>query len=170
MSEDELVAMGFVRGAFGIRGWVKVHTDTEFADGLFDYPTWWLKQPDGTWKPYTLLEGAVHTKDIAAQLEGIDDRDKAAALRGCTIAVPRSSLPVLAEGEYYWSDLVGLNVVNPEGDVFGKVTELLPNGTANEVLVVHDGTQERLIPYVAAYVLEVDVPNQRMVVAWGLDY
>ena len=42
MREDELVAMGFVRGAFGIRGWVKVHTDTEFADGLFDYPTWWL--------------------------------------------------------------------------------------------------------------------------------
>ena len=80
--------MGYVSGPFGIRGWVNVVADTEYADSLFDYQIWWLGR-DGSWKPYTLIEGCVHTKKLAAQFEGVNGRDQAFALKGCEIAVPR---------------------------------------------------------------------------------
>ena len=82
---DDLTVMGYVSGPFGIRGWVNVVADTEYADSLFDYQIWWLGR-DGSWKPYTLIEGCVHTKKLAAQFEGVNGRDQAFALKGCEIA------------------------------------------------------------------------------------
>ena len=169
-SEDALVSMGYISGAFGIRGWVKIHADTEYADSLFDYPRWWLGRPGGAWQAYTLEDGAVHTKAIAAKLQGIAGRDEAAALRGLTIAIERSELPPAEEGEYYWADLIGLSVINLQGELLGQVSELLATGAANDVLVVHQEQTERLIPFVAAYVLEVDLPGKTVRVDWGLDY
>ena len=132
MRNEDLVIMGFVRGAFGVRGWLKVHADTEFADSLFDYPVWWLGK-NGEWKSYSFVDGEVHTKALAVQLEGVDGREQAEALQGMQIAVPRSELPKPEEDEYYWSDLVGLQVSNLQGDAFGSVTELMETG-ANDVL------------------------------------
>ncbi|MBA8734576.1 ribosome maturation factor RimM [Chromobacterium violaceum] len=169
MRDEDLVVMGFVRGAFGIKGWVKIHADTEYADGLFDYPTWWLGK-NGSWKPYAFENGAVQPKALAAKLEGVDDRDAAEALRGTQIAIPRSELPEAGDGEYYWADLIGLSVVNQQGETLGKVDSLLETG-ANDVLVVKGGDgQQRLIPFVDQYVLEVVSAEGRILVDWGLDY
>ncbi|OWY39767.1 ribosome maturation factor RimM [Xenophilus sp. AP218F] len=168
MRNEDLVPMGFVRGAFGIKGWIKIHADTEYADGLFDYPVWWLGK-DGSWKPYTFENGAVQPKALAAKLEGVDDRDAAEALRGMQIAVPRSELPEAGEGEYYWNDLIGLEVVNQEGETLGKVDSLLETG-ANDVLVVKRENGQCLIPFVDRHVLQVSLAEGRILVDWGLDY
>ncbi|WP_059284679.1 MULTISPECIES: ribosome maturation factor RimM [Aquitalea] len=160
--------MGFVRGAFGIKGWVKVQADTEYADGLFDYPVWWLGKDD-SWKPYTFENGAVQPKGLSAKLQGVDDRDGAEALRGLQVAVPRSELPEAGEDEYYWSDLIGLSVVNQQGVVLGKVTELMETG-ANDVLVVEGEYGQRLIPFVGQFVLNVNLAEASISVDWGLDY
>lgn len=168
MRDEDLVVMGFVRGAFGIKGWVKIHADTEYADSLFDYPTWWLGK-NGSWKPYAFENGAVQPKALAAKLEGVDERDTAEALRGMQIAVPRSELPEAGEGEYYWNDLIGLAVVNQQGETLGTVETLLETG-ANDVLVVKGEHGQRLIPFVDQYVLEVLLAEGRILVDWGLDY
>ncbi|MGL6070395.1 ribosome maturation factor RimM [Craterilacuibacter sp.] len=160
--------MGYVSGAFGVRGWVKIHADTEYADSLFDYPVWWLGKGD-SFKAYTFEEGAVHTKALAARLAGVEGRDQAQALRGCEIAVPRAQLPKTEEGEYYWSDLIGLEVVNQEGITLGKVKNLLETG-ANDVLVLADEGKERLLPFVNQVVLAVDLAGGRISVDWGEDF
>lgn len=165
---SDLTVMGYVSGPFGVRGWVNVVADTEYADSLFDYQTWWLGR-NGQWKAYTLLEGGVHTKKLAACLEGVEGRDQAFALKGCEIAVPRSEMPNPGEDEYYWVDLVGLEVRNTRGECLGVVERLFATG-ANDVLVVQDGETERLLPFVGAVVLKVDREARLITVDWGLDY
>lgn len=168
MRDSDLVVMGYVSGAFGVRGWVKIQASTEYADSLLDYPVWSMGK-DGNWKIYTVEEGAVQPKALVAKLEGVDNREQAEAMRGYSIAVPRSEFPEPEEDEFYWTDLVGLEVFNKDGALLGKVTSLMETG-ANDVLVVHDGTQQRLIPFVSAIVLEVDIAAKRIVADWGLDY
>lgn len=159
--------MGHVGAPFGVRGWVKVHAYTEHSDSLLDYPVWWLGH-NGQWRECEVLACDVHPKALVAHLAGCDDRDAAAALRGSEIAVPRESLPQVDENEYYWADLIGLKVVNTAGQELGSVTGLLETG-ANDVLVVQ-GERERLIPFVAQVVLEVDLAAGAVRVDWGLDY
>ncbi|WP_269531206.1 ribosome maturation factor RimM [Chitinimonas sp. BJYL2] len=164
----DLVPMGFVAGAFGIRGWVKVVADTEHADSLLDYDTWWLGR-NGVWQQYAVKDAAVHPKHLSAQLEGVDDRDRAFALKGMTIAIPRSAMPQAEDGEYYWADLIGLAVFNVQGESLGTVDNLLSTG-ANDVLVIKSADAERLVPFVKAVVLDVDLTARSIRVDWGLDY
>lgn len=167
MRNDDLVLMGYVRGAFGVRGWVKIHADTEFADSLFQYPVWWLGR-DGQWSSYRFEEGAVQPKALMAKLAGVDTREAAEAMRGMQIAIPRSEFPDTGDDEYYWSDLIGLDVVNKDGQRFGQVAELMETG-ANEVLVVREGKSEWLIPFVGQFVLDVSLADKRITVDWNLD-
>lgn len=164
----DLVPMGFVAGAFGIRGWVKVVADTEHADSLLDYRTWWLGR-DGNWRAYEIDESNVQPKQLSVKLVGVDDRDVAFAMKGMTVAIPRSAMPAAEEGEYYWADLIGLSVVNRQGETLGVVDKLFETG-ANDVLVVKDGETERLLPYVATVIDDVDLAAKVIKVDWGLDY
>ena len=90
-------------------------------------------------------------------------------MRGAAIAVPRSELPPPPSGQYYWADLLGLLVVNREGESLGQVAEIFATG-AHDVVVVRGGDRERLIPFVEPVVCEVDVQGARLVVDWGSDY
>ncbi|WP_229800224.1 ribosome maturation factor RimM [Vogesella alkaliphila] len=168
MRDDDLAIMGFVRGAFGVRGWIKVHADTQFADSLFDYPVWWIGK-ENDWKPFTFKDGAVQPKNLVAQLEEVTGREQAEAMRGLKVAVPKAELPPAEEGEYYWSDLIGMDVINAEGLCLGKVVDLMETG-ANDVLVISGEHGQILIPFVAAYVGDVDTQSKQIKVEWGLDY
>jgi 16S rRNA processing protein RimM len=163
----EMVVMARVAGPFAVKGWIKLQVFTERADGLLDYPVWWIAR-DGNWQPLQLEQGAVHGTALVAKLKGIDDREQALALRGREVAVPRAELPRNEEGEYYWADLEGLRVSNLEGEALGVVTGLLETG-ANQVLVVQ-GERERLIPVVSAVVKSVDLAQGELVVDWGADF
>lgn len=165
---DDLIGMGYVAGAFGVRGWVKIRANTEYLDALFDYSQWWLKKQQG-WKAYHLIEGAIHTKALIAKFEGIDDRDSAELLRGSEIAISRALMPEPEEDSYYWNDLIGLTVVNKVQAPLGKVVRLLETG-ANDVLVVEDKGKEHLIPFVGAIVHKVDLVARTIEVDWDVDY
>ena len=159
--------MGRVAGPYGVRGWIKVQTLTESVDGLLGYPSWWIEQR-GQRSHRRLVEGRVHGNGLIARIEGVADRIEAAKMRGACIGVPRSELPDAPSGQYYWADLVGLSVVNQQGESLGQVEEIFSTG-ANDVVVVR-GDRERLIPFVESVVREVDVQSARLVVDWGLDY
>jgi len=164
-----MVIMGRIAAAQGIRGWVKIQPYTEYLDSLLDYKSWWIGHEHGPWREVEVQHCEVHNKTLAAQLPDCPDRNAAEKLRGLLIAVPRSSLPQQAADEYYWSDLIGLKVVNEAGAKLGTVTSLLDTG-ANQVLSVQGETGEILIPFVATAIKQVDVKNRTIRVDWAADY
>lgn len=159
--------MGRVTVPYGVRGWVNLQPDTEMLDGLFDYPVWWIETSAG-WKACRVEDAKVHGDHLVAKLQGVDDRDQAFLLKGRNVAVPRAELPEPDEGEYYWSDLVGLAVSNLEGVELGRIDSLFETG-ANDVMVV-GGERERLIPFIDQVVREVDLGSGRMVVDWDPEF
>ncbi len=164
----ERVSMGQVSGVYGVRGWLRVRSDCEPLERLLDYSPWQLKTATG-WHSHTLEDGKPHGPGLVAKLATVDDRDLARQLVGADIAVDRSQLPALAEGEYYWNDLIGLGVVTHKGEELGRVSKLLQTG-ANDVLVV-SGDRERLIPFVwDQVVLKVDALARRIEVDWDPDF
>lgn len=164
--------MGRVTGPFGVMGWVKIHPYTETSGSLTRYATWWLGRDEPN-SEHAVTEAKVHGgTDVVAKLEGVDDRDAAASLKGWLVAVPRAELPRPKKDEYYWTDLIGLSVTNTEGVEFGTVKELLETG-ANDVLVVQgnrEDQKQRLIPFIRQVILDVDLKGRAIKVEWGADY
>jgi 16S rRNA processing protein RimM len=165
---EEHVTVGRVTGVFGTRGWVKVLSHTRPRDNLMSYTPWFLRV-DGEWRPCKLNESRHHHGVIIASLEGVTEREQARALVRSDIAVLRSELPPLGTGEYYWSELIGLRVVNLQGQYLGRIAGLLETSAHDVIRVVDD--RERLIPFVTdVYVFNVDCgPDGEMVVDWHVD-
>jgi 16S rRNA processing protein RimM len=166
-----MVVLGKVGEAYGIKGWVWVHPYADDPDTWSQLPSWWLGQEGrDDWRAVSLLDCRWHGDGLVASLDGIADRNTAEALKGQLIAVQRQEMPEPDEDEFYWGDLVGLLVVNRDGQELGRVRGLIETG-ANDVLQVLDGEgAERLLPFVAAVILEVDVAGGRIVVDWQLDW
>lgn len=162
------VAMGYIKGVFGIKGWLKIAANTEYSDSLLDYPEWHLVK-DGKTVVVTLEEGKVVNGELQVKFEGIDDRDSAFSLRGYTIEIPRKAFAPTEEDEYYWTDLVGMTVVNKDHTVLGKVSNLMETG-ANDVLMIDGEHGQILIPFVSQYIETVDTGSKTITADWGLDY
>lgn len=166
---DDLIPMGYITNAFGILGWVKIKTDTEYEDSLDDYEVISLRLSAGKLVRKKIEKSFVRDGIFHAKFEGIDNRDAASALKGAIVAVARKEFPDLADDEYYWVDLIGLQVVNLESELLGTVTSLIET-SASDVLVVEDGKAKRLIPFVKRHVAQVNIENKQITVDWGLDY
>ena len=163
-----MVVMGQVSAPYGIRGWIKVTSFTETVESLLDFPVWWIGR-EGGWRETRVIEAHVHGKGIVANIEASPDRNAAESMKGWQVAVPRSSLPVSGEDEYYWSDLIGLRVLNLDGIELGVVEGLIETG-ANDVLEVKGKEGHFLIPFVSGYIHEVDMEKRMIRAEWGLDY
>jgi 16S rRNA processing protein RimM len=162
-----MVIMGRIVAPYGIYGWLKIQPDTEMLDGLLDYPDWWLGR-EGQWQKYEVETARVHSNTLLVKLKGVADRDAAFALKGRQVAVPREQLPEPEENAYYWSDLIGLQVKNLQDFDLGKVAELFETG-ANDVMVVK-GERERLLPFIAQVVLDVNLDAGTMLVDWDAEF
>lgn len=162
------VAMGYIKGVFGIKGWLKIAADTEYTDSLLDYPEWQLVK-NGQSLNVTLEAGKVVNGELQVKFEGINDRDQAFALRGYTIEIPRSEFAPAEEDEYYWADLVGMTVTNTENMTLGTVKNLMETG-AHDVLVVDGEYGQKLIPFVSQFIVNVDTEKKIITADWGQDY
>lgn len=163
--------MGRVVAPYGVFGWLKVLPDTETLESLLDYDNWWLGKDDN-WQELTVKEAKIHNDVLVVKLQGIDDRDAAFACKGKQVAVPRNALPEAAKNEYYWSDLIGLTVENQQKVVFGQISDVFATG-ANDVIVVGEAgtdSRERLIPFTAQTILDVDLAAKTMLVDWDADF
>ncbi len=162
------VILGRIRGAHGVRGAIRVQVFTEARESLLEHSRWLVGRDEG-WTDFTVQRGNPHGDGLLAFLEGVKDRDAAEALRGMDVAVWRDELPVLAEDEYYWSDLQGLRVVTVSGTELGAVERLMETG-ANDVLVV-TGERERLIPFLPGDVVtRVDLDAGCLEVDWDPEF
>lgn len=193
----DAIEIGRITDAWGIKGWFKVLPHSASPEALFSSKRWFLLPPDRPMKPQrataaaasktepvawtqplllSIKEAKDHSDTVVACAQDINDRNAAESLRGARIFVPRSSFPTAADGEYYWVDLMGLQVVNREGVDLGQVKDLMSTGPQT-VLVIEAAPEaeggkpvERMIPFVANFVDDVDLPGQRITVDWQPDY
>jgi 16S rRNA processing protein RimM len=183
---DDALEVGRIADAWGLKGWFRVHAYASDPQALLSARRWHLKPAEASTTqrataaaPPPILEireAREHGESLVATARGIDDRTAAEALRGARIFIGRSAFPAAAKDEFYWADLIGLEVRNRQGEALGTVVGLLEGG-AQSVLRVQSAapaggkvTQERLIPFVAACIDDVDLAARRIVADWGLDY
>lgn len=182
---DDAIEVGRVADAWGIKGWIKIQPFANDPQALFSTRRWFVRPPEqgavlrpGTATRYPeqlkVMLAKDHGEGIVAQVQDVTDRSGAEALRGARLFVARSSFPTAGADEYYWVDLIGLVVCNRQGEQLGKVVGLLDTGPHSVLRVLPAGgaapADERLIPFVAAYVDDVNLEEQRISVDWGLDF
>ncbi len=184
----DAVEVGRILDAWGVKGWVKIQPHSTDAEALLSARSWFLQVPDAKFRPgFAGFSGTVslkldqvkpHSDSVVAKISGLDDRNAAEALRGARIFLPRSSFPAASKDEYYWVDLIGLNVVNREGVALGCVRDLMATGPSSVLCVEYAVTQqdgssstaERMIPFVSVYVDAVDIAGKCITVDWQPDY
>jgi len=161
--EEELVRIGEIVNTHGIHGRLHVRYHNEDTRGFLAYKRLLLKHPRGRLEVLEVTEARIHRKSIIVQLRGVNTLDQAEHLVGKPLFVERASLPELEEGEYYWTDLIGMDVVTTETEVVGQIVRIVRTG-ANDVLVVGQGRKELLIPATEEVVKEVDLVSRRLVI------
>lgn len=170
-NSEEFILVGKISGAFGIKGWVKIFSFTEPRKNILSYsPLYILRK--GEWVKLDVLSGRVQGKGIVMELEGITDPDQVLPLIGSELAITKEQLKPTATDEFYWSQLIGMTVINVKDETLGVVDSLHETG-ANDVLVVKNKEQktEQLIPFVMEEVVQlVDLNTQTIRVDWELDY
>lgn len=176
----DAIEVGRIADAWGIKGWFKVLPYSADPEALFSSKRWFLLPTERGPQSFTgvasisIKEAKEHSDTVVATAQGVDDRTAAEALRGSRIFVSRASFPTAAKDEYYWVDLIGLNVINREDQALGVVKELLSTGPQTVLVLEYsqdDGKPgERMIPFVAAYVDDVDLRSRRIRVDWQTDY
>jgi 16S rRNA processing protein RimM len=171
---DDLVLVGYVTGAYGVQGWVRIRPYSSDGDALLSAKTWWLDKPE--LHDVEMLQSKLHNDEVVAALMGVSGRDAAEALKGATVQVRRSHFPALDNDEFYWVDLIGLAVVNERGEHLGVVGDLMDNG-AHPILRVEQPVAEGekpapelLIPFVDQFVKTVDHAARLITVDWEADY
>ena len=184
---DDAIEVGRILGAWGLKGWVKIQPFASDPQALFSSRRWFIKPPaEGAVKrplaakPAALptflkiTEAKDHGDVVVALAQGVADRDGAEALRGARVFVARSSFPTPEADEFYWIDLIGLDVINRQGERLGAVAGLIDTGPHSVLRVAPTPgapqTEERLIPFVGAYIDDVSLVERRITVDWGLDF
>lgn len=166
--EESYVVVGQLGKPHALLGWIKVNSFTQPIDNLLDYKPWFY-QKNNQWLPLPVDKAQLQGNSIVAHVQGYDNPETARALTGIEIAVTRSQLPPLENDEYFWCDLIGLEVVTLAGVKLGKVTRLFSSG-ASDILVI-EGQKEHLIPYIKGhFVSSVDIASQTIVVDWDPEF
>ncbi len=181
-SQSERIFLGHVTGISGLKGWVKIHSDTNPRENIVSFKRWAIEQ-NGTWRDVKVVGGRPQGKTIVAQIEGVSDPDQASLLIGAKIAVDRKELPRLLQDEYYWTDLVGMHVKCVDGIDVGPVDRMFETG-ANDVMVVSDqrdgdddsgksggADKEVLVPWLVPDVIrEVNMELRVITIDWDPDF
>lgn len=169
MTGRRLINVGRISGVFGVKGWLKIFSYTEQRENILRFTPWHLGKA-GTHTIIKVIDGAIQGKSVIALLDGINDRDQAAALIGSEIFIDAEQLPKPAPDEYYWSDLIGLSVETISGISLGVVDSLMETG-ANDVLIVSGEERERAIPFLQGQnVVNIDLEAGKITVDWDPDF
>ncbi len=176
----DAVEVGRIADAWGVQGWFKVVPYSSAPEALLAARSWLLQPSERAGKSafsgtlqLAIRQAREHGDALVAQAQGVEGRDAAELLRGARVFVARSAFPAPRPDEYYWVDLIGLAVVNREGVPLGTVRELLAGGPQTTLVLAHEvegKPRERLIPFVSAYVDQVDLAGGRITVDWQPDY
>lgn len=164
---DRWVVLGKIGSPFGVQGWVRITSYTDPPENILDYDRWHLNRA-GQWQPVEVEDGRMTAKGVQAKLAGIESPEAARLQVGVEIAVLRSDLPPTAPGEYYWSDLEGLEAVTASGESLGRLDHF--RSTPGGDMAVIRGAKEHWVPFVKDRIVKVDLAAGRIVLDWGVDW
>lgn len=162
----DLIQVGRVLGAYGVKGWIRIDPFGGDASVLLDKPAIWL---DDTTSSQSIAQIKNHSGALVAQLVGVNERDIAQAMRGNGVWVDRADFPEPEDDEYYWVDLVGCAVSTQAGDALGTVTRIEDHG-ADPVMRIEADKRVRLIPFASAVIIKVDIKARQITVDWNPDW
>ncbi len=174
MQSDDFITVGKVNGFHGVKGYVKVFSETRPRGAILQYQRLYLKKGrNGEWREVVVADGREQSKNIVLRFDGYESRNDAELLLGAELAITRQMLPPLDQDNFYWVDLLKMEVYNEEGEYLGVIDDILETG-ANDVLVIRNPKIEHpyLIPYgLNQTVTKVDLENRMMHVIWdSADY
>ena len=165
---EEIVIMGKIVAPHGIKGWLKIQTCTEKKETLGNFKIWNISYDQKKWDRYEVDNFQIKENFILAKLSNVNDRNLAEEFSKAFIGVYKKDLPTLESSQFYWFQLIGLEVVNLEGHIFGQVQSILETG-ANDVLVIN-GLKEKLVPYIDDVIMEIDLEAKLIKVDWPDDF
>ena len=167
-NDSDWIIVGRFGRPHGIKGLITVVSFTEPRDNIMRYNDWHARI-NYQWQPLKLLHLEMNNKFILAQVDGYQEREAVARLTNVDIAIKREQLPLLQQGDYYWHQLINMQVVNLQGILLGTVAEILPTG-ANDVLIVV-GEKRHLIPYLpGTSIIEINDTQRVITVDWDADF
>ena len=164
---NKKLLVGKINGFFGLQGWVKVFSYTNPRTNVLNYSPWSIKV-DGNFQSIDITSGREKSKTIVAHIKGIDNREDSQKFIGQDIYINKEQLPELTQGEYYWHELIGFDVINKDEERLGTVDYFVETG-ANDVLVVK-GKKEYWIPYIEPFLVSIDSKNNKILVDWDKDF
>ena len=164
---NKKLLVGKINGFFGLQGWVKVFSYTNPRTNILNYSPWSIKV-DGNFQSIDITSGREQSKTIVAHIKGIDNREDSQKFIGQDIYINKEQLPELTQGEYYWHELIGFDVINKDEEQLGTVDYFVETG-ANDVLVVK-GKKEYWIPYIEPFLVSIDSKNNKILVDWDKDF
>ena len=167
-----MVVLGRLFAPYGVKGWLHLRPFGDDPASWKRMPQWWLAREDGPnaqWNTAKLSGLRQHGGGWVVKIEGVDTCDAAEAMAGCYVGAPRAALPSTTKNEYYWTDLIGLKVLNKQGEVLGVIESIIETG-ANDVVKLRDGDTVRLLPFIEQVVTNVDVASGQMTVDWQADW
>ncbi|MDY6850979.1 MAG: ribosome maturation factor RimM [Thermodesulfobacteriota bacterium] len=157
----DLVVIGRVSRPHGIRGEIRVRLFTETAASFNRFERVFVRRPGGKPELIVVVEARPHKNIVLLKFKGLRSRDEALELTGADICVRRDWLPGLEDNEYYWADLIGLDVFDERGEFLGRVENILPTG-ADDILALSHHGREILLPFRAEIILDVDLIGKRV--------
>jgi len=170
LSSNDIVVLGRLADPYGIQGWLWLYPFGDDPLSWADMPVWWIAREGEPWRECRLKSLKAHSNGVVVLLDGVADRTTAESMKGVLVGAPREALPKTDKNEFYWTDLIGLDVINAADERLGKVVGLIETG-ANAVLrVLGDDQVERLLPFVSAVVLAVEKEVGQIRVEWGSDW
>ena len=170
MSGSEIVVLGRLADPYGILGWIWLFPFGDDPLTWAEAPRWWVAKEGEPWRECGLKGLKVHGNGLVVSLDCIPDRTTAESMKGVLVGLPRDVLPATKTDEFYWSELIGLQVINAQGEVLGRVDGLLETGANSVLRVIADDKTERLLPFVASVVLTVERDDGLIRVEWGSDW
>lgn len=166
---NNLVGMGYIKSAYGVKGWLNIKSNASSAKSLADYSRWYLCKDYLVKEVEVLDTHVVNSSSLRVKISGINDRDQANTIAGMEIKIPREKFKLLGKDEYYWVDLIGVEVRNLGNIFIGKVKNLIRSG-CHDILVIDGLEKEILIPFVCNYIIDVNLKNNTIISDWKLDY
>lgn len=171
--QNDLIQIGQLKKPYGIKGWLWVHSLTDERSDIFAMSPWWIKTATG-FRPITVTNWRQQGSGIVAQFAEVPDRNVAETMNGVSIWISADALPKPNADEYYWSDLVGMDVVNQQGIMLGRIGQMMETGAHDVMVVIANENsiddEERLIPWHKQTVISVDKDEGMVMVDWQADY
>jgi 16S rRNA processing protein RimM len=178
-SLNDLIELGAISEAQGLRGQVKVRPHSLDPVALLSSKTVWLsliprgdRVANASLTEYKVKGAKMHSGNVVMALEGVDDRDQALALKGARILLARDAFPKADKDDYYWIDLIGCRAINLQNELLGHVLDVTENG-AHGVIAIGDLAKkdiQYLVPFVKEVVQNVDLSNRVITLDWQIDW